>query len=58
MAAYTGSDVASERMKLTDLAGNAVTCNIETFYNQHCLFIMASTRALLRRGRRITVHAS
>jgi hypothetical protein len=58
LAAYTGSHVASEKMKLTDLAGNAMTCNIETFYNHHCLFIMASTRSLLRRGRRITVHAS
>jgi hypothetical protein len=58
LAAYSGSDVATEKMKLTDLAGDAVTCNIETFFNQHCLFIMASTRSLLRRGRRITVHAS
>jgi IrrE N-terminal-like domain len=58
LAAYNSSEVASERMKLTDLAGNAVTCNIETFDNQHCLFIMASTRTLLRRGRRIIVHAS
>ena len=22
---------------------DAVTCNVETFFNQHCLFIMAST---------------
>ena len=34
LAAYNSSEVASERMKLTDLAGNAVTCNIETFDNQ------------------------
>jgi len=58
LAAYNGGDVAVEKMKLTDLAGDAVTCNIETFFNQHCLFIIASTRSLLRRGRRITVHAS
>ena len=58
LAAYNGSDVATEKIKLTDLAGDAVTCNIETFFNQHCLFIMASTRSVLRRGRRITVHAS
>jgi hypothetical protein len=58
LAAYKGRDVVTEKMKLTDLAGDAVTCNIETFFNQHCLFIMASTRSLLRRGRRITVHAS
>lgn len=57
-AAYNSSDVASEKMKLTDLAGNAVTCNVETFDNQHCLFIMASPRTLVRRGRKITVHAS
>lgn len=58
LAAYNASDVASEKMKLTDLAGSPVTCNVETFDNQHCLFIMASTRSLIRRGRRITVHAS
>lgn len=58
LAAYNGSDVATEKMKLADLAGDAVTCDIETFFNQHCLFIMASTRSLLRRGRRIMVHAS
>jgi len=45
-------------MKLTDLAGGSVTCNIEPFFNQHCLFIMVSTRSLIRRGRRITVRAS
>jgi hypothetical protein len=58
LAAYNRSDVANEKMKLTDTAGNTVSCNIETFFNQHCLFIMASTRSILRRGRRITVHAS
>jgi hypothetical protein len=57
-AAYDGSAAASERMKLTDLAGGSVTRNIETFLNQHCLFIMASARSLLRRGLRITVYAS
>lgn len=58
LAAYNGSDVANEKMKLTDLTGDAVTCTIETFFNQRCLFIMASTRSVLRRGRRITIHAS
>jgi len=58
LAAYHGTEVAIEKMKLTDLAGDAVTCTIETFFNQHCLFIMASTRSVLRRGRRITIHAS
>jgi hypothetical protein len=58
LAAYNGSDLASEKMRLTDLAGDAATCNIETFFNQHCLFIMASTRSFFRRGRRITIHAS
>jgi hypothetical protein len=58
LAAYNVSDVATERLKLTDLADDAVSCNVETFFNQHCLFIMASTRSVLRRGRRITIHAS
>lgn len=58
LAAYNSSDVANEKMKLTDLTGDAATCTIETFFNQRCLFIMASTRGVLRRGRRITIHAS
>lgn len=58
LAAYNGSDVANEKMKLTDLTGDAVTYTIETFFNQRCLFIMASTRSVLRHGRRISIHAS
>jgi hypothetical protein len=54
-AAYFAPDVVTEQLRLNDLAGNATRCNVDTFFNQRCLFIMASPRTVIRRGRRLVV---
>lgn len=56
-AARLGSDVETDRMTLTDRNGSVRKFNVEGFFNQRCLFLMASPHSVLRTGRRLGVAA-
>jgi hypothetical protein len=56
-AALQAGDIVSEQLGLHDLSGNAIRSNVDTFFNRRCLFVMASTRTMLRRGRRVAIQA-
>jgi hypothetical protein len=56
-SAYEADDPLSDVTHLRDLAGRQARCTVETFYNQRCLFILVSTRGILRRGRGVIIEA-
>jgi hypothetical protein len=56
-AAFGAVEPPSEVVQLRDRTDSSVRCLLETFYNQHSLFLMVTTRGMLRRGRKIAIQA-
>jgi hypothetical protein len=52
-AALVGSGPVADAIALADLSGRLVPCMVEVFFNQRNLFVVATPRRLIRRGRRI-----
>lgn len=51
--AFGTSGPLSDSIPFPDLDGRVVPCTVETFFNQRNLFVVASPKRLVRRGRRI-----
>lgn len=51
--AIRGSGPVGDVLTFADLAGSPVPCDVEVFFNQRNLFVAATPRQRLRRGRRI-----
>lgn len=54
-AALSSSEVSSGELRLRDRRGEWVHCDVQAFFNQRCLFVLATPKRRLRRGRRLKI---
>lgn len=54
-AALSTSGVSSGELRLRDRGGDWVRCDVQAFFNQRCLFVLATPQRRLRRGKRLKI---
>lgn len=52
-SALATAGVCADEVRLRDQSGDWVHCNVQAFFNQRCLFLFATPRRRVRRGRRL-----